>query len=80
MKAARLPTLTELQTLLENDTEADRLGHALAQGLQLRRDREFRTRYQTGWGSKTARGISRTVVAQLAQFFTPGTGQTEPSA
>lgn len=43
------------------DEELDRTGEKIAEVLQLKRDREYKDRWQTTWGNKTSRGIALTV-------------------
>ena len=48
--------------------EQDKIGMTIATILQLRRDREHKTRWQTTWGSKTNIGIYNTIMGISEQI------------
>lgn len=48
----------------ENDEAADLVGERLAELLGLKRDKNL---YQTTWGTKTKRGLARTILAVIEQ-------------
>lgn len=56
-----------LQSLSEET--AEKLGAEIAGIFKLRRDSEHKDRWQTTWGSKTNKGIARSVVALVEKYL-----------
>lgn len=50
-----------------DDETAERIGALLSEALLLRRDRDHKDRWMTGWGSKTNQGIARTVLRFIVE-------------
>jgi hypothetical protein len=49
-----------------SEAEAARRGRLIAEGLNLKRDRDYPDRWQTNWGTKTDLGLFR-ILARLIQ-------------
>lgn len=62
-----------------SDEAADAAGAEIAENLKLPRSVEHKDRWITDWGTKTARGLARTLLHVIAQAITPG-AQAAPGA
>jgi hypothetical protein len=58
--------LCELADRLTNK-HAHKIGLAIADLLQLKRDREFKDRFPTCWGTKTPGGLARSILRLIAE-------------
>jgi hypothetical protein len=56
-----------LYKLVDDDAEATKIGDALAELLNLKRDPEHKDRWVTSWGSKFSCGLARSVVATIVR-------------
>jgi hypothetical protein len=53
-----------------DDATAERIGEVLSTNLKLKHDREHRDRWVTGWGTKTNKGLARTVLWVITNMLT----------